>query len=198
VFVNDWKKEFLTDPKKKIASIAFMRNIVEFTRGQDDPVFVKLTSLLHWKADTASITEGDLGDIYNSLFTPSGPTTKSKKPVIQLITEQADECIKAAPGLNFENKIVLSIAIRLAAEQFMANKISDPVFCAGITKNQTYELLRRFKETFQSDIVSINLLERVSIMTPENIHLNSFMYEPIVDMSDEHLRELCRDVVAIV
>ena len=34
-------------------------------------------------------------------------------------------------------------------------------------------------------------------MTPENIHLNSFMYEPIVDMSDEHLRKLCREVVAL-
>ena len=27
-------------------------------------------------------------------------------------------------------------------------------------------------------------------MTPENIHLNSFMYEPILDMSDQHLRDL--------
>ena len=27
-------------------------------------------------------------------------------------------------------------------------------------------------------------------MTPENIHLNSFMYEPILDLSDYHLRDL--------
>ena len=32
-------------------------------------------------------------------------------------------------------------------------------------------------------------------MTPENIHLNSFMYEPIMDMSDEHLRQLYSDVL---
>jgi hypothetical protein len=31
-------------------------------------------------------------------------------------------------------------------------------------------------------------------MTPENIHVNSFMYEPIVDMSDDNLRKLCVDV----
>jgi hypothetical protein len=30
----------------------------------------------------------------------------------------------------------------------------------------------------------------VILMTPENIHLNSFMFEPIIDMSDEHLRKL--------
>jgi hypothetical protein len=33
---------------------------------------------------------------------------------------------------------------------------------------------------------------------PENIHLNSFMYEPIVDMSDAHLRDLYRRVKALV
>jgi hypothetical protein len=27
-------------------------------------------------------------------------------------------------------------------------------------------------------------------MTPENIHLNSFMYEPILDMSAQHLYQL--------
>jgi hypothetical protein len=27
-------------------------------------------------------------------------------------------------------------------------------------------------------------------MTPENIHLNSFMFEPILDISDCHLKEL--------
>ena len=31
-------------------------------------------------------------------------------------------------------------------------------------------------------------------MTPENMHLNSFMYEPILDMSDKHLRRLYEEV----
>jgi hypothetical protein len=35
-------------------------------------------------------------------------------------------------------------------------------------------------------------------MTPENIHLNSFMYEPILDMSDDRLRSLFRKVQALV
>jgi hypothetical protein len=35
------------------------------------------------------------------------------------------------------------------------------------------------------------------LMTPENIHVNSFMYEPILDMSDEHLRKLYEEVLAL-
>jgi hypothetical protein len=31
-------------------------------------------------------------------------------------------------------------------------------------------------------------------MTPENIHVNAFMYEPIIDMSGDHLRSLFADV----
>lgn len=198
VFINDWKKNFFKDSKKKVASIPFIRNIIEFTKGPSDPLFVRLTSLLHWRADSGDITEGELDDIFITTFNSGEKPSNNKKPVVNLITEQADECIKAGPGLNFENKIVLSIAIRLAAEQFMVKKINDPAFLATITENQTYKLLKKFKEKFPNESTSLALLERVSIMTPENIHLNSFMYEPIVDMSDEHLRKLCKEVVAVV
>ena len=38
---------------------------------------------------------------------------------------------------------------------------------------------------------------KVLLITPENIHLNSFMYEPILDMSDEHLRCLYTETLAL-
>jgi hypothetical protein len=40
-------------------------------------------------------------------------------------------------------------------------------------------------------------MKEVFLMTPENIHLNSFMYEPILDMSDWHLKELYKKVKAL-
>jgi hypothetical protein len=64
VFIDDWKKGFFTDPKKRIASIPFIRNLVEFTRGKDDPGYLKLTSLLHWKKDSLAIKEGDLDVVF--------------------------------------------------------------------------------------------------------------------------------------
>lgn len=198
IFVNDWKKEFFSDPKKKIASIAFIRNIIEYTKGDADPIFVKLTSLLHWKEDSPAITVGDLDGIYKSVFGATGTSKDAKKPVVNLITEQAQLCLKdGGGGVNFENKIVMAIAIRLAAEQFMVKHINDPAFVNGITSNQTFHLVKRFKEVFPAETSAISALERVSLMTPENIHLNSFMYEPIIDMSDDHLRRLCSEVVSL-
>lgn len=68
IFVNSWKAEFFSDPKKRIASIPFMRNLIEYTKGANDADYLKLTSLLHWKGDSASITQRDLDDIYIRLF----------------------------------------------------------------------------------------------------------------------------------
>jgi hypothetical protein len=58
-------------------------------------------------------------------------------------------------------------------------------------------LLDKFKELFPRDDTAIKIIERVVLMTPENIHLNSFMYEPIMDMSDEYLRALYTDVLTL-
>ena len=96
--------------------------------------------------------------------------------------------------MNLENKIVLAIAIRLLAERYMIDKIADPVFVAGLEANQARGLVDEFKTRFPYEENATATLERVNLMTPENIHVNSFMYEPIIDMSDDHLRKLFAEV----
>lgn len=41
---------------------------------------------------------------------------------------------------------------------------------------------------------AIKILSEVNIMTPENIHFNSFMYEPILDMDITELLNLYQKV----
>ncbi|MGD9765961.1 MAG: AAA family ATPase, partial [Candidatus Binatia bacterium] len=197
VFVNDWKKFFFSDPKKKLASIPFIRNIIEYTEGEEDPDFSKLTSLLHWKPDSESILERDLDAIYKRTFGNAEGGAKNGQRVLDIVWKEAKECLTAGESINFENKIVLSIAIRMAAERFMIQRISDPAFVESIVAHQTSRLFERFRQQFPDEAKAIEALERVVLMTPENIHLNSFMYEPILDMSDEHLRGLYRDILAL-
>lgn len=195
VFVKDWKDAFFKEPMKKVACIAFMRNLIEYTRGETDPEFVRLTSLLHWKPDSAGITIDDLDATYNRLFATKGSSLDGHRPVVELIASEAAKCLTAPDSINFANKVVLAIATRLAAERFMVSKINDPAFVAAITSNQTTALLGCFKTRYPTEKVSLSVLQRVALMTPENIHLNSFMYEPILDMSDSHLRRLYSDVL---
>lgn len=196
VFANDWKPHFFDDSRKKIASIPFLRNLIEMTTGEADLRYGKLTTMLHWKKDSASVTVADLDAIYNSVCSTSGVSANATTLVSDLIDQEAKGCLAAGVGLNLENKIVLAIAIRVTAERFMVAKINDANFVDAITDNQTQRLIGKFKKLFPSD-QSIATLDRVGLMTPENIHINSFMYEPIVDMSDDHLRKLYSDVVAL-
>lgn len=197
VFVKDWKPNFAAEPKKKIACIPFMRNLIEYTKDADDPDFGKLTSLLHWKADSDQITISDLDGIFNRLFGQNVISTDGTNSVVALIEKEAGECLKAAEGINFENKIVLAMSIRLTAERYMIKRINDPAFVSGIDANQTPKLLKKFRELFGAELKTIKVIQRVALMTPENIHLNSFMYEPILDMSDGHLRKLYAEVTAL-
>jgi hypothetical protein len=190
VFVNDWKPHFFTDRRKKIASIPFIRNIVEYTKGEMDADYAKLTSLLHWKADTSGIGEAELDAIFTRVFGGAAPVAATKKSVVDIINDEAKGCLKNGDGAHFEHKVVLSIAIRMAAERFMVNKIGNGALAGGITANQTPTILGRVDEKFAGENAAIKTLRCVVLMTPENIHLNSFMYEPIIDMSDEHLKKL--------
>ena len=111
--------------------------------------------------------------------------------VIDLIFEEADNISTASEEVvDLEGKVVLAMAIRLKAESHMISKISDPVHFASITSNQTYKLFKKYIELFEGERQEIEILNQVNLMTPENIHLNSFMYEPILDMSNIALIDL--------
>ncbi len=197
--LSNFKAHFHDDGAKRVAAIPFVRNILEYTKGTSDPAYGSLTSLLHWKSDSKSITEADLDAIFSSTFVgASGKAWATPgEPVVDLILHQADVASTAADGANFANKIVMSIAIRLLAEQHMVDVLADPNFSNGITSNQTPKLLNEYKSRELGDAATYETLDAVLLMTPENIHVNSFMYEPIIDMSDAALRELYSKVKAL-
>jgi hypothetical protein len=197
IFVKVWKPGFFASRQMKICCIPFMRNLIEYTKDETNPDYKRLTSLLHWKADSDQITVAELDTIYAKLFSGTGQSENGTDSLLDLIHAEAAACLQAPEGINFENKVVLAIAIRLQAEKFMATKINDPTWLASITGNQTPTLLKRYYTDYPAATTNIQLLRRVTLMTPENIHLNSFMYEPILDMSDQHLRRLYQQVVAL-
>jgi hypothetical protein len=198
---SHWKKEFHKEGFEAmlIAAIPFVRNIAEFSG--DEINLSKLTSLLHIKEETENITVLDLQKIYKDVLKDkeglnlNNPTNK----VILLIYQTSDNILnQAAEDIDLENKIVLAIAIRLKAEQYMIAKINDDIFWKSITKNQTFALYEKFIHDFETLSSEISLLKQVNLMTPENIHINSFMYEPILDMSNQHLKQLYTDIKNLV
>jgi energy-coupling factor transporter ATP-binding protein EcfA2 len=194
---DTWKNNFHLDNKKPmlIASIPFVRNLAEYTGHKDN--YRKLTSLLHFKQDTSKILISDLEVIIkDTLIDKTALVLPDKaKAVIDLVFEQAEIILLSNDEIiELENKIVLAIASRLKAEQFMVAKINDDAFWKSITRYQTLTLIERYKKDFATETSNIEILEQVNLMTPENIHVNSFMYEPILDMSNDHLKSLYKDI----
>lgn len=58
--------------------------------------------------------------------------------------------------------------------------------------NQSAFLYKEYKNSINDEAMEI--LEEVVMLAPENIHLNSFMFEPILDMSLLHLYDLYQKV----
>jgi len=195
-FIKDWKNN-LGDKKKLVASIPFVRNLIEYKEGESHEDYLTLTSVLHMKNATDNITLQKIGEIFSrTVSNITFPTQDQTKKISDFIFEAADECLNADEGVNLENKIVLSIAIRLKAEIFMKSKITDQDVLNGLetSPNQTWNLIKAYEEEFNNETAYIEILERVNLITPENIHVNSFMYEPILDMGDGELRQLYTDV----
>ena len=195
-----WKSLANKDDKTDvlIAMIPFVRNLAEYCGYPEE--FSVLTTLLHIKPNSPELLVKDLLGIFSTILNGQDFSNllKDDQPVIPLIYKLAQGiAYDAEPAHDLEKKIVLSIAIRLIAEQYMISVINDPEWVEAIQKNQTGLLVKRFNEDAEDKkelAVSIDLMERVNLMTPENIHLNSFMYEPILDMSSEHLSKLYKEL----
>jgi hypothetical protein len=191
-----WRKNIHQNRKLMLASIPMARNLIEYAEGNDAPDFTFLTSLLHIKPGSDAITMSQLANVMNKILktTATGGTEK----VIDVVLEEAELCTNDSHTVNLENKVVLSMAIRLLAEKLMISKINDTAKTDSISSNQTRELFNIYKEAFPGNSEIIVILERVMLMTPETIHLNSFMYEPILDMSDDHLKNLYNELKSLL
>ena len=194
--LKTWKQH----PNKNeyfVSLIPFMRNLAEYSGHATEEQ--KLASLLHIKSDTKTVKVKDVKRIMEDIFKDidTSKITDEEKIVLDLIYSTAEDISNSATNdIELESKIVLAIAIRLKTEEYMIAKISDTAFVDGITSNQTFKLSQKFKEMFPTER-SLELISEVNLMTPENIHINSFMYEPILDMACDNLKRLYADVSSL-
>jgi hypothetical protein len=204
-----WRSGVNTNEKHLIACIPFVRNLVDFKDGKTND-YKLLTHILHLKDEnkednikaTTDIFVCDLEPVFKSVlknieFEFENPDTRR---VIDMIDFEI-EAVKNQPNTDsvvLEDKVILAIGIRLKAEEYILSKITDK---STISNCQTGVLIGRYKSEFATEAEhedALKILESVNIMTPENIHLNSFMYEPILDMGIDELKSLHSVVSALL
>lgn len=204
------------DEKHILALIPFVRNLIEYGTDRDisqtGSDFDYLTLLLHEKTQSGAITFADIEPLYQN-YIGVKHFDASTVPTDSVLGKLYSVCDGiTTTDTNLENKIVLAIGIRHKAEEFMISAISpyggqlnwrsgrnnvtgsatDFLSFVESTKNQTRELLKGYQQF--GDTAKIAVLNEVSIMTPEHIHINSFMYEPLLDMDITELLTLYQRV----
>jgi hypothetical protein len=195
--INNWKKILRSTNgpinwRIIIGCIPFVRNLIHYTDDGEAAEYLKLTSLLHIKEDSRAIAAQDIQQILNGRLNLS--LDLGDDNVLDRIFSEAEDCLTDDNCIRLENKVILSIAIRLRAEDFMIKEINDQSFVSAINSNQTRQLTDKYKSLEHADDTAIGVLEKVNLMTPENLHMNTFMYEPLVDLADDHLKQLYRDI----
>jgi hypothetical protein len=194
--VKNFRKEALKDNYKLIALAPFTRNLAEYLSWQKDCTDDKWTTYNHYRyltnvlhSKNTKVTIEDLCKIIESYFSKINLTTKyssdfTKDFIIQLCNDLVST--HSWESIDLEKKIVLSIWIRLKAELFMQDKLWE---LREYDRDQTRKLYNDCKKLGLWENEDI-ILKEVLLMTPETIHINSFMYEPIIDMSISGLIKL--------
>lgn len=185
-----------------VAYIPFLRNVIEYTQGVKDDDgkyrddYITLTNMLHYKDETEALEVIKYQEVFERTFLSlKFPEVDLSQCVLDLIFNTADECLGADDGINLEHKIVLSMAIRIWAEKYIIEKVrSEEPDYELPSSYQTGKLINKFIELFNNQTDEISLLRRINLITPSNIHINAFMYEPILDMGFGELKALYQDV----
>jgi ABC-type lipoprotein export system ATPase subunit len=181
-----------------VACIPFFRNLSELN--DNDNLYEYLTKILHIKQDSMDITIKDVWDKINKQYEIGELNyTNGDDLIIDEIFKLSNLIIgnigDSIDKISLKNKVILSIGIRLKAEKFLISKLEYQTDLEGITSNQTRDLFDLLKDDLS--YTEKKIMEKVLIITPENIHLNAFMYEPIIDISDWHLREVYRELLML-
>ncbi len=147
-----------------------------------------LTSCLHYKANTKSIRIKDI----LPFFPKKDLVIEEDKLYLDGLKEQANK-MKNFDEYDIVKKTILSICCRV----FLEEKIIDTNIniTEGINCNQFAYLKERYKDELNDDVVQ--LMDKVQLATPEFIHGNVFMYEPLVDIDGKYLKEIYKEVIAL-
>ena len=207
--IEIWKG--IENDSQLIALMPLARNLSEYKKDTEPfkKTYDNLTSILHIKPNSKQNNLCDLKDLIGQCIDINENSLlkyNREKPVKDFIIETANSICKNKESDRLEHKITLAIATRLKVEEYiicaleksLPNKYSNKNdVLEGIKHNQTVKLIEKYRKELpnsQEKIDNLKKFSRVNIITPEHIHLNSFMYEPILDTDIDKLKNIYNEV----
>lgn len=175
-----------TDIDAMLTLIPLVRNIVDY-RG--DVSFDTLTNVLHVKSTSGGVTMTDVCNIIESNVSALDlGLHKNGSSAQQKVLDTAEGIIGSVND-SMEHKVILSMATRIRAESYIKARFMADSKTLDEDSYQTGRWTEAFCVEYPQETEAQKVLRSVNIATPELLHVNAFMYEPIIDMSSEEIAE---------
>jgi len=180
----------------KIAAIPFARGLVEMSSEdyQNDKNYLLFTRLMHYRPNgSAHIKMKTVLEKIESVLNIKAKPSESDDSVYHLIMKRASILsTQHVVNQNLSEKIVLALALRIRAEKYIYERLLNKKIIKPEDMNhkECGELFGCFKEKIKRCVRAKSTLESIVLITPEEMHLNAFMYEPLIDFSIHRLRTL--------
>ena len=185
-----------TQKKMLIASIPFYRNLAEYCGEEDN--YIKLTCFLHYKTKPIDTQEATLVDLWSviSRYFPGRMNSFGTEKYYDTVQNLAMDISTDYDDISLENKLIVSIASRLRAEKYLKSIIiAREGSCIDSDRNQMRDWYEKAKPYLTDEALSV--MDEINLVTPEAIHINAFMYEPLIDISIWSLNDIFGRIIRL-
>ncbi len=187
---NMWKTN--PDSKKFIALIPFARTILQLQNNHDTNIDVIL-KYLHYDTSSESLQMNDVINVLiNNLNVNLCPSEiLASNCYLKILNDLSSNiCSSDIKETNLEEKIVVGLYLRIFLERFLTKRYIDSTRSSPTITDEYRRtrdlyiqcepyLSREEKET----------IETINVVCPPYVHVNSFMYEPLIDVGGDELKK---------
>lgn len=182
-----------TDETIWLAMIPFARNLNEY-RCDDVSTsanYELLTNCLHDQDVHPSVK--DIRDVLQDEIGITKSPFKDTDTFHDILISAADKLLgEKVTEINLHYNLVFAMAARIYAERYMKSKlpassVDEAKASKSVFTRKLYELLVDGEIDTEENLEK---LDEVNLVTPEHIHVNAFMYEPLLDISFDEVKEL--------
>lgn len=185
------------DKRVWLAMIPFARNLNEYKTDDlsKSTNYQLLTHCLH-DLDSNPVVKDIRNAINDEIGVDKSPFTDTDN-FHDLLLSEADSLIgEKVDDINLHYNLLMAMATRIQAERYMKSKLTTKQIDEAKNSHSVFtrKLYGILKDEGKEDVAVMELLDEVNIITPEHIHVNSFMYEPLLDIAFDEVKELYVEV----
>ncbi len=194
---GSYKKDAARDKSAWVTMIPFARNIVEFQYGKNHDDYKELTRALHTLDD--EITTGQIQQHLQSIVSVTDTPFDESLDIHEAIIRYAKKvATNAYDGFSLKDNLVLAIGTRLCIERYIISKISGEDYRNAVGKKR--DLTRKLLILYSNNCsdpkkqIYLKMFNKAAAIVDGTIHINSFMYEPLVDVGTWEMKKMFNEI----